>query len=164
MKTAASLLLLLAFALGGPAAADPGPKLDMLAFFTGKTHGENVMHVALHHPHKLVVDSIGGRNKEGEFVLIDNVQEEGKPARKRTWVMHPVGANRFTGVLSDAKGPVDVAVSGDTATISYTMKEGGLKIMQQLQLQHDGTLSNHVIAKKFGMKFAEATGSIRKLD
>jgi hypothetical protein len=36
--------------------------------------------------------------------------------------------------------------------------------MQQLQLQHDGTLSNHVIVKKFGMKFAEATGTIRKLD
>jgi hypothetical protein len=159
----ATPLLMLAF-VAATVAADPGPKLDMLAFFTGKTHADNVMHVALHGPHKLTVDSIGGRNKEGEFVLIDNVQEEGKPARKRTWVMHPVGSNRFTGVLSDAKGPVDVVVSGDSATISYTMKEGSMKITQQLQLQRDGTLSNHVIAKKFGMKFADVSGTIRKLD
>ena len=74
------------------AAADPGPKLDMLDFFTGKTHADNVMRTALHRPHRLVVDSVGGHNKEGEFVLIDNVQEEGKPGRKRVWAMRPAGA------------------------------------------------------------------------
>ena len=56
-------------------------------------------------------------------------------------------------------------VDGDTATISYMMKDGGLKIVQQIQLQADGkTLSNHVIAKKFGLKFAHVDGTIRKLD
>lgn len=136
----------------------------MMGFFTGKTRGENVIRIALHSPHKLIVDSVGGRNKEGEFVLIDDVQEEGKPARKRTWVMRPISADHFTGSLTDASGPVDVVVNGGGATIRYVMKDGGLKIEQQLQLQHDGTLSNHVIAKKFGMKFAQADGTIRKLD
>lgn len=158
MKAAAALLL------AASAAADPAPKLDMLAFFTGHTHADNVIKIALHGPHKLIVDSVGGRNKEGEFVLIDNVQEEGKPERKRTWVMHPDGPGHFTGSLSDAKGPVDVTVTDSTATIRYTMKDGGLKIDQQLALQRDGTLSNHVIAKKFGLKFGEVTGTIRKLD
>ena len=157
-----AILLLIAFA--APAAGEANPKLDMMEFFTGKTHGDNLIRIAFHHPHKLVIDSTGGRNKEGEFVLIDNVQEEGKPARKRTWVMHPLGANHFTGSLSDADGPVDVIVSGDSATIRYIMKDGGLKIEQQIQLQHDGTLANHVIARKFGMKFAQADGTIRKLD
>jgi hypothetical protein len=164
MKIASSMLLLLAAAAAGPAAADPDAKLDMIGFFTGKTHSDNMVKVALQRPHKLVVDTVGGRNKEGEFVLIDNVQEEGKPARKRTWVMHPVGTNRFTGVLSDAKGPVNVAVSGNSATIAYTMRDGGMKVVQQIQLQHDGTLANHIVAKRFGLKFAEVSGTIRKLD
>ena len=155
---------LVAFAAGVPASADPGPKLDMIAFFTGKTHGENVIKIAMQHPHKLIVDSIGGRNKEGEFVLIDNVQEERKAPRKRTWVRRPSGPTRFTGSLSDAQGPVDIVVSGDTATVRYTMKEGGLKIVQQLKMQPNGTLTNHTIAKKFGMKFGQVDGTIRKAD
>ena len=160
MKTLA-ILLTLAVASAAPAAE---PKLDMLAFFSGHTHADNLIKIALHGPHKLVVDSIGGRNKEGQFVLIDTVQEEGKPTRKRTWVMHPDGPNHFTGSLSDANGPVDVAVNGNSASIRYVMKEGGLKVQQDLQLRSDGTLSNHVIAKKFGLKFAQVDGTIRRAD
>jgi hypothetical protein len=154
-----------AVALFALTAAAPQRQLDLTAFFTGKSHAENVMKVALHGPKKLIVDSIGGRNKEGEFVLIDTVREEGKPERKRTWVMRPAGDNRFTGQLSDAVGPVDITVSGMSATIRYTMRDRGLKVVQQIQLQADGkTLSNHVIAKKFGLKFASVDGTIRKLD
>lgn len=162
MKLAAAALL---FAAGAsPTPADPGPKLDMTGFFTGKTHADNVIKIALHGPHKLIVDSIGGHNKEGEFVLIDTVQEEGKPVRKRTWVMHPVGADHFTGSLSDATGPVDVVVRGNSATITYIMTDGHLRITQEIQLQPNGTLSNHVIAKKFGIKFGQVDGTIRKVD
>jgi hypothetical protein len=152
--------------LAAPSAAPAAPQqLDMLGFFTGRTHAENVIKIALHGPHKLVVDSVGGRNKEGEFVLIDTVQEEGKPVRKRTWVMHPAGPDHFTGYLSDAAGPVDVVVRGDSAAISYTMKEGHLKITQQIVLQADGkSLANHVVAKKLGITFARVEGTIRKLD
>jgi hypothetical protein len=78
--------------------------------------------------------------------------------------MHPIGPDHFTGTLSDAIGPVDVAVSGNSATISYVMRDGHLKITQQLQLQPNGTLANHVMAKKFGLKFAEVDGTIRKVD
>ena len=146
-------------------AADAPAKLDMLGFFTGHSHAENVMKTALHGPKKLVVDSVGGRNKEGQFVLIDTVREEGKPDRKRTWVMRPSGPDHFTGALSDASGPVDIVVSGNTATIRYTMKDGGIRIEQRLQLQSDGkTLSNDVVARKFGMKFGTVQGTIRKLD
>jgi len=146
-----------------PASADPG-KLDMLAFFAGKTHGENVMKLALKRPSKLVVDSIGGKGDRGDFVLIDTVREEGKPVRTRKWIMRPLGPNRFTGSLTDAMGPVDVVVDGDAATIRYTMK-GGLKVEQQLQLQGDGkSVTNKVIVRKFGLKFARVEGTIRKLD
>jgi hypothetical protein len=146
------------------AAAPDKPKLDMTTFFIGKSHAENVMKVALHGPKKLIVDSVGGRNKEGEFVLIDTVHEEGKPVRTRTWVMHQIGAGHFAGTLTDATGPVDITVRGDTAVIRYTMK-GGLNIVETMQLQPDGrSISNQVVAKKFGMTFAHVDGTIRRLD
>jgi hypothetical protein len=146
------------------AAADPTPKLDMLAFFTGKTHAENVMKIVLKKPARLVVDSIGGKGDRGDFVLIDTVKEEGKPERTRKWVMKQVSPGRFTGSLSDATGPVDVTVDGDEALMLYTMK-GGLKVRQEMKLLPDGkTLSNEVVVKKFGLKFASVEGRIRKLD
>jgi hypothetical protein len=161
VKLAAAALL----AFAATAATSDVPKLDMTRFFAGRSHADNVIRIAFHGPHRLVVDSIGGHNKEGEFVLADTVREEGKPERTRTWVMRQVAPGHFTGALSDADGPVDVLVEGDSATISYVMRDGHLKIVQQVRLQPDGkTLSNHVTAKKFGLAFAHVDGTIRKLD
>ena len=43
--------------------------------------------------------------------------------------------------------------------------KGGLKVEQRLQLQGDGrTLSNNVVVRKFGLKFAHVDGTVRKLD
>jgi hypothetical protein len=150
-------------AIAAPAAAEK-PRLDMVAFFTGKTHAENVIKIIMERPHKLIVDTVGGKNRNGEFVLLDTIHEEGKPDRERKWVMRAAGPNHFTGSLSDATGPVDINVSGASATIRYTMK-GGLKVEQLIELQGDGrTLSNICTVRKFGMKFARIEGTARKLD
>ena len=159
-----AVIAILIAATAAAAQADPDTKLDMTDFFTGKTHADNVIKIALHSPHKLTVDSVGGRNKEGDFILIDNVQEEGKPPRKRTWAMRSAGPNHFTGSLSDAVGPVDIELAGNSATIRYVMKDGNLKIEQRLTLQPNGTLSNEVVARKFGVKFATVQGTVRKQD
>jgi hypothetical protein len=148
----------------GVAAAVDRPKLDMLGFFAGKTHSESILKVVLKKPVPLIVDSIGGKGDRGDFVLIDTVHEGDKPARQRKWIMKPAGPNHFIGSLTDATGPVDIKVDGDTAAISYMMK-GGLKVEQELQLQRDGkSLSSRVTAKKLGMKFARVEGIVRKLD
>jgi hypothetical protein len=55
-------------------------------------------------------------------------------------------------------------VSGDRAVVQYVMK-GGLRVRQQMNLLADGkTIANHVVVKKFGMRFATVEGKIRKLD
>jgi hypothetical protein len=139
--------------------------LNLTAFFTGRTHADNVLKVVFHHSTRLIVDSVGGKGDRGDFVLIDTVHEGNKPARTRKWIMRPDGPNHYTGSLSDAAGPVDIAVAGATATIRYVMKDGHLSVVQKLELQPDGrTLSNHVVAKKFGLKFAHVDGIIRKAD
>jgi uncharacterized protein DUF3833 len=151
--------------LAGSASAAPDlPRLELTQFFNGRSHADNMLKIAFHGPTKLIVDSVGGKGDRGDFVLIDTVHEGDKPVRTRKWVMRPAGPNHFTGALSDAIGPVDIVVSGDSATIRYTMK-GGLSVVQQMRLQTDGrTLSNHVEARKFGLKFARVDGTIRKLD
>jgi hypothetical protein len=154
-------IALLAFAAS--AAADK-PRLDMTAFFTGRTHTDSILKVALHRPTRLIIDSVGGKGDKGDFVLVDTVHEGDKPVRTRKWIMRPDGTNRMTGTLTDATSPVELVIAGDSAVIRYVMK-GGLNIEQHLQLQPDGkTLSNHVAAKKFGLKFARVDGTVRKLD
>jgi hypothetical protein len=157
-------VLLAALAIVAAVPATAAPKLDMVAFFTGKTHGENVMKVMFKRPAKLVTDSFGGKGDRGDFVLIDTVHEERKPVRTRKWIMKPAGPNHYTGSLSDAVGPVDVTVDGDTAIVRYAMK-GGIKVEQKMQLRADGkTLTNMIIVKKLGLKVAQIDGAIRKLD
>jgi len=122
------------------------------------------MKVVLKKPVSLIVDSVGGKGDRGDFVLIDTVREGDKPVRQRKWIMRQAGPNHFTGTLTDATGPVDIQIDGDTAMIRYVMK-GGLNIQQQLKLSADGkTLSNQVIAKKVGLKFARVEGTVRKVD
>ena len=149
-------------ALAGAAAAPQA--LDLTAFFSGRSHAENVLKIAFKGPAPLIVDSVGGKGDRGDFVLIDTIHEGDKPVRTRKWIMKAAGTGHYTGSLSDAVGPVDVALNARTATITYTMK-GGMKVVQTLELQGDGrTLSNHVTVKKFGMKFASVDGKIRKVD
>jgi hypothetical protein len=162
VKAHAGAILLLCAAAAS--AAPDKAKLDMLAFFAGRTHSESALKVVLKKPVPLIVDSVGGKGDRGDFVMIDTVHEGDKPVRQRKWIMRQTGPNRFGGTLTDAVGPVDVQIAGDTAMIRYVMK-GGLKIEQELKLQPDGkTLTNHVVAKKLGMKFARVDGTVRKLD
>jgi hypothetical protein len=159
MRLVAGAALALAFA----APAFAAPKLDMVAFFTGRTEADNIMRIVFHPATSLNVQSLG--KLEGkEFILTDTVHEGNKPARQRKWVTHEVGPGHYAGTLSDADGPVDITVNGDTAQIRYRMK-GGLDVAQTLVLKEDGrTLVNHVVVRKFGLRFARVDGQVRKLD
>ena len=157
-------VFLLASTLSMSAAGTPPRPLDVIAFFTGKSHAENVMKVAFKKPVPLTVDSIGGKGDRGDFVIIDTVHEGDKPVRQRKWIMHPTGPNRYGGSLSDATSAVEVVIAGNSVTIRYTMK-GGLKIEQVIDVQDGGrSAANRVVAKKFGITFAHVDGTIKKLD
>ena len=157
-------VLALWLSVAAAAAGAAPPQLDMTEFFSGRTHAENVLRITMQKPKKLVVDSVG-RKDGNSFILIDTIHEEGKPVRQRKWVMRAAGPNRYTGTLTDAVGPVEVTTAGDSATIRYVMKEGGLKVEQKLQMRADGkSLSSRTVAKKIGIKFATVDGIVHKLD
>ena len=152
----------LALAAASPAAAADA-KLDLIDFFTGRTHAESQIKVAFRKPVRHVTDTVGRKAANGELVLVDTIKEEGKPMKTRRWTMRPAGPNRFTGSMSEAVGPVSVTVDGTKATIRYRMK-GGISIEQSLTMRDAKTLSNHVAAKKLGVRLGRLDGVIRKMD
>jgi hypothetical protein len=151
-----------ALSLAAPAWADK-PRLDMVSFFTGRTEADNILRVVFSAATSLNVEC-SGRVEGKQFVMTETVHEGVKPARQRKWVIQEVGPGHYSGTMTEAVGPVDVKVSGDTAQIRYMMK-GGLDVAQTLVLQPDGkTLLNHIAVHKFGMRFARVDGRIHKLD
>ena len=159
----------LAIAIGACAKGDVlqpnagGPALDPMAFFAGRTRGDGELAKLFSRPVKVTVDSIG--RVEGDTLVLDQTIQEGRSPRSvRRWTMRPVAPNRYSGSLTDAKGPVNVTVSGSSADIRYTAK-AGFEIEQQLVLQSDGkTILNRLSAHKFGVRVATLKETIRKLD
>jgi hypothetical protein len=150
-----------AIAIAAPLQA--APKLDMVAFFTGRTEADNILRVVFKPATSLNVECVG-RLEGKQFVMIETVREGTKPPRQRRWTVQEVGPGHYSGSMTEAVGPVDIRVSGDTAQIRYTMK-GRLDVAQTLVLQPDGrTLLNHIAVHKFGMRFARVDGKVHKLD
>lgn len=162
MKILAAILLAL-LAVAAPASAADKPRLDLADFFSGRTHGEGTLKKAFHRPARITIDTVGRRGKDGEFILVDTIKEEGEPTEVRRWVMRPSGPNGFTGTISDAVGPVRVEVDGTKATIRYKMK-GGISIHQVLAMRDSKTLASRVTGRKLGVQVARMESTIRKLD
>ncbi|MGI8705203.1 MAG: DUF3833 family protein [Sphingomicrobium sp.] len=159
------LLALVAAALGGAATAASAekPQLDLIGFFTGRTHAVSEIKVAFRRPLGHVTHSVGRRAANGDLILVDTIKEEGEPKKERRWVMRRSGPNSFTGSMSEATGPVKITVAGNRATIRYKMK-GGISIDQRLTQLNPRTLSNHVSARKLGIRLGRLEGTIRNLD
>lgn len=154
-----TLSLLLA---AGPHAATPTPRrFDALAFFDGHSEGEGRLKVVLHGG-KLVHVRSDGHREGGTLVLDQRVEEEGKPARERTWHIRQVSPGRYAGTLSDAAGPVTGETRGDRLHLAFRMK-GGLKADQWLTLAPDGQSAHNVLkVRKLGIVVATLEETIRR--
>ena len=127
---------------------------DPVAFFTGATQGRGTLKEVLGKAKRVSVQSIGRVGKDGWLVLDQKVAIEGDPVRQRQWRLKPVAPGKYRGTLSDAKGPVEAEVSGQSARIRYVMK-GGIKVDQKLTPLPGGkALNNRATFRKFGMKVA----------
>lgn len=154
---------MLALALGGCAAtpapiAPPippaaAPRFDPLAFFTGDLEGKGRLKKAFSRTEDTLVES-RGRMDGGLLHLTQVIHEGSKPARIREWTMRQVAPGRYTGTLTDAKGPVSVETQGNRLHIAFIMK-GGFPTEQWLTLSPDGTRAHNVMAvRKFGLRVA----------
>jgi len=140
-----------------------GPKpFDPIAFFTGPTQGRGVLNELLGKEKKTSAQSVGRVDKGGWLVLDQKVDVQGDPLRQRHWRLKQVAPGKFSGTLSDAKGPVEVAVAGQSMRIRYSMTNG-IKVDQSLTALPSGkAVDNHTIFRKFGMKVATLVERIEK--
>lgn len=151
-----------ALTLATTAWAEDSKPFDPVAFFTGSTHGRGVLNELLGKEKRTSAQSVGRVDKDGWLVLDQKVDVQGDPLRQRHWRLKQVAPGRFSGTLSDAKGPVEVAVAGQSMRIRYTMKNG-IKVDQNLSALPGGkAVDNHTTFRKFGMKVATLVERIEK--
>ena len=150
----------LAIAAAAPAQAPRA--FDPVAFFTGRTQGQGELKELVGKAKSTRTVSVGRVDRDGWLVLDQKVAVEGDPVRQRQWRLKLVAPGKYRGTLSDAKGPVEAEVNGQSARIRYLMK-GGIKVQQVLTPLPGGkAVSNRATFRKFGMKVATLNERIEK--
>lgn len=151
---APTLLAACAGAASVPAPVAAGPTFDPIAFFSGQTEGSGRLHIVLSHPRAVHVHGQGTVTADGALRLVQEVDEEGKPASRREWVIRTIAPGRYAASLSDARGPVMVEVAGDRLHLRFHMAHG-LAAEQWLLLAPGGQAArNRMIVRKLGIVVA----------
>ena len=138
-------------------------QFDPVEFFRGRTQGVGTLKAALQRSKTIRVDSVGREQKDGALLLTQTIHEPGKAPRTRTWRMRREGPDRYSGTLSDAKGPVRVTVEAGAIRIRYRDKDN-LDFDQRLTSAGPRQVSNRMTIKRFGVRVATFDEIIRKLD
>ncbi len=134
-------------------------------FFVGRTEGAGTVHVMLSGRHGVRVHSRGRIDRSGALLIDQVVEEEGKPARRRSWRLVRSGPNRFTGSISDARGPVTGEVAGNVLHLRYRLIQGGVSVEQWITLQPGGrSAHNRMVFRRFGFNVATMEETMRRVD
>ena len=149
---------LLAAAAQGSA---PGSALER--FFVGRTEGSGTVQVIMSGSHG-VRDRAVGRMERGALVIEQVVEEEGKPARRRSWRLVRSGGSAVSGTISDARGPVAGTLSGNTLHLRYRLAEGP-SVEQWITLQPGGrSAANRMVFRRLGLRLATVESVIRRAE
>ena len=133
-------------------------------FFVGHTEGEGRVSVILSGSHNVRAHSRGWMDRAGALVIEQVVEEEGKPARRRSWRLVRTAAHGITGTLSDAEGPVTGDVAGNVLHLSYRSNEGPY-VEQWITLLPGGrTARNRMTFRRFGVNVATLEETVRRVD
>jgi hypothetical protein len=153
-------------ALSAPATAEEraAPVFSPLRFFEGRTEGQGQVKIMFKSSHGVRVHGEGRITPDGALVLVQDVLEEGKPPRRRSWHIRETDPGRYAGTLSDATGPVRLEVIDGRFFVKFRMK-GGLGIEQWLTAAPGGqSVHNSMVIRKFGITVAKLEETIRKVD
>ena len=133
-------------------------------FFVGRTESTGTVSVIMSGRHA-VRDRSRGRIERGNILILDqNVEEQGKPARTRTWRLVRTNGNRITGTISDARGPVTGEVRGNILHLRYRSAEGP-NVEQWITLDAARrTARNRMVFRRFGVTVATVESVIRRVD
>lgn len=136
--------------------------MSPLAFFAGRTEGTGVMKVLLSKSRVVHVHGTGHALPDGSLTLDQTVEEDGRPTTTRRWHVEAVGADHYSGTLTDAIGPVTGETAGNQLHLRFKTK-GGMVADQWLSLRPGGTTADNVmVVRKFGVAVATLRETIRR--
>ena len=136
---------------------------DPLGFFEGRTESSSTVKLMMKKPYRTRTTGHGEIASDGSLVLVQHVQEDGRPAHDRRWHMRKLSPGHFSGTMTDAKGVVTADEVGGRYRFRFKMKDG-VSIEQWLTPIADGKAArNTMTIKKFGIKVGSSEGTIRKV-
>lgn len=160
-KIAAAVAVTLSLALAPAASA---AKSDPMTFFEGRTESVGTVKVAMKRPYRSRAIGKGEILPDGTLVLVQRVEDQGQPPRERRWRIRRVGSGRYSGTMTDAKGPVTVEQIGGRYRFSFRMS-GNVAVEQWLDPAADWkSADSKVTIRKYGIVVGRSDAVIRKLD
>lgn len=161
--TWATAPIALAAALGLTTSAGAERLDNPLRFFEGRTEMVSIVRLLAKRPYRSRTLGRGEIHGDGSLRLVQQVHDEGRPAFSRRWRIRQVAPGRFSGTMSEARGPVTVQEVAGRYRFRFRMK-GGLSIEQWLTPLADGrSARSQIIIRKLGMRVGSSEGTIRRL-
>ena len=158
-----SALIMSVLVLCASTSASAAPLADPMRFFEGRTESVGIMKMIMKKPYRVRSVGVGKINGDGSLHLVQQVRDEGHAPKERVWRIRQVGPGKFTGTMSEAKGPVTIEQVGNGYRFRFKMK-GNLSVEQWVVPNDDGKSgSSKLTIRKYGMKVASSEGTIRKL-
>ena len=138
-------------------------QVDPLRFFEGRTETQGTVKVMFHRPYRTRSIGDGRIAPDGTLVLVQHVQDDGKPPHDRRWLVRRTAPDRFSASMTDAVGPVIIDKVGERYRFRFRMK-GNLSAEQMLTPLPGGrSARNSLKVKRMGFTVATTEGTIRKI-
>ncbi len=140
------------------------PQMNALEhFFSGRTEGRGTVRIMLSGTSAIQSQGRGRMLADGTLVLDHVVRQQGEPERRRTWRMRRVATGKYTGTISDARGPVTAEIHGNRFHVTYRTKEGHY-VDQWVTFNGDGrTATNEMKFTRLGMTIATVRETITRV-
>jgi len=132
-------------------------------FFAGRTEGNGSVRIIMSGTSNVRTQGQGRVLPDGTLVLEHVVHQQGAPERRRTWRMRRTAPGRYTGTISDARGPVTAESSGNRVHVTYRTREGH-SVDQWITFNPDGrTATNNMTFRRMGIRVATLQETIRRV-
>jgi len=149
------------FFVAAPATAEP--LVHPLRFFEGRTETSGTVKTVMKKAYRTHSVGRGRIEPDGSLLLVQRVEDEGKPPRERRWRMRQIATGRYSGTMTEATGPVTIDEVGGRYRFRFKMK-GNLSVEQWLAPLAGGkSARNSMTVRKLGMTVATGDGLIRKI-
>lgn len=137
---------------------------DPMHFFEGRTESIGTVKLAMQKPFRSRAVGTGKILPDGSLQLVQRIEDQGQLPKERRWRMRKVGDGRYSGTMSEAKGPVSAEEIGGRYRFRFRM-EGNVAIEQWLMpAPNFRSAESKVVIRKYGVLVGRSDAVIRKLD